>query len=281
MVKQSDYSPPEVQACLSVLAEVMAALGEFRENIVVVGGNVPPLLIQSAEVKHPGTMDIDLALDKRHIANDTYKTIVETLKARGYYQKEGEQPFIFYRDVKPEPGRKITVEIDLLAGEYGGTGSDHRHQRIQDAQARKARGSDLVFTDPVKVKLKGRLPNGAMREVMVKIPSVGAFLAMKGMALWGRTKEKDAYDIYYCCRYYPGGMAALVGDIKPLTSNRLAREGFEKIVAGFKDIDATGPVGVADFLEIDDHEERLRIQREAFEVINTLMGELGIEPFSE
>jgi hypothetical protein len=281
MVKQSDYSPPEVQACLSVLAEAMTVLGEFRENIVVVGGNVPPLLIKSAEVKHPGTMDIDLALDKRHIANDTYKTIVETLKARGYYQKEGEQPFIFYRDVKPKPGRKITVEIDLLAGEYGGTGSDHRHQRIQDAQARKARGSDLVFTDPVKVKLKGRLPNGAMREVMVKIPSVGAFLAMKGMALWGRTKEKDAYDIYYCCRYYPGGMAALVGDIKPLTSNRLAREGFEKIVAGFKDIDATGPVGVADFLEIDDHEERLRIQREAFEVINTLMGELGIEPFSE
>jgi hypothetical protein len=281
MVKQSDYSPPEVQACLSVLAEVMAALGEFRENIVVVGGNVPPLLIQSAEVKHPGTMDIDLALDKRHIANDTYKTIVETLKARGYYQKAGEQPFIFYRDTKTELGRKITVEVDLLAGEYGGTGSDHRHQRIQDAQARKARGCDLVFSNPVKVKVKGKLPNGAIHEVIVKIPSIGPFLAMKGMALSGRMKEKDSYDVYYCCRYYPGGMAALVGDIKPLTSNRLAREGFGKIMARFRDIDAIGPVGVADFLEIDDREERLRIQREAFEVINTLMGELGIKPFSE
>jgi hypothetical protein len=101
------------------------------------------------------------------------------------------------------------------------------------------------------------------------------------MALWGRTKEKDAYDIYYCCRYYPGGMAALVGDVKPLTSNRLAREGFGKIMARFKDIDAMGPVAVADFLEIGGEEERLRIQREAFEVINTLMIELGIEPFSE
>jgi len=259
----------------------MAALGEFRENIVVVGGNVPPLLIKSAEVKHPGTMDIDLALDKRHIANDTYKTIVKTLKDRGYYQKTGEQPFIFYRDTKTELGREITVEVDLLAGEYGGTGSDHRHQRIQDAQARKARGCDLVFSNPLKVKLKTKLPNGAIHEVTVRIPSIGAFLAMKGMALWGRHKEKDAYDIYYCCRYYPGGMAALVGDIKPLTSNRLAREGFGKIMAQFRDIDAIGSVEVADFLEIDDREERLRIQREAFEVINTLMGELGIEPFSE
>jgi len=281
MVRQSGYAPPEVQACLSILVEIMTILGEFRENIVIVGGNVPPLLIQSAEVKHPGTMDIDLALDKRHIGNDTYKTIVETLKARGYYQKEGEQPFIFYRDITTETGKVIPVEIDLLASEYGGTGSHHCHQTIQDAQARKARGCDLVFSNPVEVPVKGKLPNGAIHEVMVKIPSIGAFLAMKGTALWGRTKEKDAYDIYYCCRYYPGGMAALVGDMRPLTSNRLAREGLGEIMARFRDIDAIGPVGVANFLEIDDREERLRIQREAFEIINTLMTELRIEPFSE
>jgi len=280
MVKQSDYAPPEVQACLSVLVEVMTVLGEFRENIVMVGGNVPPLLIQSAEVGHPGTMDIDLALDNRHISNDTYQTIVKTLKTRGYYQKEGEQPFIFYRDINTETGKRIPVEIDLLAGEYGGTGSQHRHQNIQDAQARKARGCDLVFSNPVEVPVKGKLPNGAIHEVMVKIPSIGPFLAMKGMALWGRVKEKDAYDIYYCCRYYPGGIATLARDIKPLVNNKLAREGFGKIMARFRDIDAIGPVGVADFLQLEEPEERLRIQRQAFELINRLMTELGIEPFS-
>jgi len=279
MVKQSDYTPPETQACLSVLAEIMMILGEFRENIVIVGGNVPPLLIQSAEVKHPGTMDIDLALDNRHISNDTYQTIVKTLQARGYYQKEGEQPFIFCRDVTTETGKKITVKIDLLAGEYGGTGSHHRHQKIQDAQARKARGCDLVFNNPVKVKVKSRLPNGAMQEVTVKIPSIGPFLVTKGMALWGRIKEKDAFDIYYCCRYYSGGITALVRDIKPLVDNKLAEEGLGKILARFRAMDAIGPVGVADFLELEDREERLRIQRAAFELINKLMTELDIEPF--
>jgi len=281
MVKQSDYAPPETRACLSVLVEVMTVLGEFRENIVIVGGNVPPLLIKSADVKHPGTMDIDLALDNRRISDDTYRTIVEALKARGYYQKEGEQPYMFYRDVESESGRKVTVKIDLLAGEYGGTRRRHRHQKIQDAQARKARGCDLVFSNPVKVKVKGRLPNGATQEVTVKVPSIGPFLVTKGMALWGRIKEKDAYDIYYCCRHYSGGIAALVRDIKPLMNNKLAREGFGKIMARFRHIDALGPTGVADFLELEDPEERLRMRREAFELVYKLMTELGIEPFSE
>jgi hypothetical protein len=281
MVKQSDYTPPETQACLSVLVEVMTVLGEFRENIVIVGGNVPPLLIKSADVKHPGTLDIDLALDSRRISNDTYQTIVETLKARGYYQKKGEQPYIFYRDVEAGTGKRVTVKIDLLAGEYGGTGSRHRHQKIQDAQARKVRGCDLVFNNPVKVKVEGRLPNGAIHEVTVKVSSIGPFLVTKGMALWGRIKEKDAFDIYYCCRHYPGGIAALVREIKPIARGKLAKEGLGKIKARFTTTDSIGPVGVADFLGEEDREERLRIQREAFELVNKLMAELGIEPFSE
>jgi len=263
MVRQSDYAPPEVQACLSVLVEVMTVLWSFREGIVIVGGNVPPLLIPSAKESHPGTLDIDLAIDDKRISSDAYRTIVEMLKSRGYYQKAGGQPFIFYRDIDDEAGKKITVQIDLLAGEYGGTRRRHRHQKIQDAQARKARGCDLVFESPVEVKVKGKLPNGAIHEVMVKIPSIGPFLATKGMALWSRLREKDAYDIYYCCRYYPDGIAALVRDIRPLANNKLAREGLAKIMARFADIGAIGPVGVADFLELDDREERLRVQREA------------------
>ena len=281
MVKQSDYGEAEVQACLSVLLEVMTVLGEFRENVVIVGGSAPSLLIPSAKEKHPGTLDIDLALDFKYISDDTYKTIVETLRARGYYQKEGERPFIFHRDTEDKSGSKITVEIDLLAGEYGGTGKGHRHQKIQDAQARKARGCELVFDSAVRVNLAGTLPSGARNEVIVKVSSIGPFLVMKGMALWERMKEKDAYDIYYCCRNYPGGLTALVRAIRPLVRNKLAREGLGKIKTKFAIVDGIGPTWVTDFLEIADREERARVQREAFELVNVLMGKLGIEPFSE
>jgi len=281
MVIQSDYKEPEVRACLSVLMEIMTILGEFRENIVIVGGNVPPLLIPSAKEKHPGTIDIDLALDFQYIKSDTYQTIVETLAARGYYQKERDQPFRFYRDVGDESKDKITIEINLLAGEYGGTGTARRHQTVQDVRARKARGCDLVFEGAAKITLAGSLPGGAKNEVTVRVAAIGPFLVMKGMAIWGRMKEKDAYDIYYCCKNYPGGLTSLAKAIKPLLNNKLAIEGIGKIKAKFATLEGIGPNWVADFLEVSDLEERARIQRAAFELTNTLMEELDIEPFSE
>lgn len=281
MVRQSDYSEAEVQACFSVLLEVMTILGEFRENVVVVGGNVPSLLIDAPKEKHTGTLDIDLALDVKEISDDTYHTMLKTLSSRGYYQKEEEQPFMFYRDVEDKSGKKVTVEIDLLSGEYGGTGKGRRHQRIQNVLARKARGIDLVFDSAVKVNLHGALPGGAKTKVTIKVAGIGAFLVTKGMALWTRMSEKDAYDIYYCCRNYPGGLTAMVEAIRPLVSNELAREGLAKIKAKFATVDEIGPTWIADFQDITDPEERATVQREAFELVNALMEGLGIEPFSE
>ena len=81
-------------------------------------------------------------LDFQKISNNTYNTILQILESRGY--KKGEtQPFIFYRTIRNEDGRNITVEVDLLAGEYGGTSKSHRTQLIQDVRARKVRGCDL------------------------------------------------------------------------------------------------------------------------------------------
>lgn len=280
MVKKSDYGQPEVEACSSVLVEVFTILGEFRDNIVLIGGNVPPLLIPDARERHPGSLDVDIAVDFKNISNTAYKTIVETLKSRGYHQSD-KQPFIFYRDIDMENGTKNRVQVDLLAGEYGGTGKNHRHQKVQDALVRKARGCDLVFDAPLKVKLKGTLPNGATNEVTIRIPSAGPFLVTKGMSLWDRLKEKDAFDIFFCCRYFPGSIEALAEAIKPIIGGKLAREGLGKIKAKFSEINSIGPIGVADFMELEDRDERDRIQREAFELVNKLMELLKIEAFSE
>ncbi len=70
-------------------------------------------------------------------------------------------------------------------------------------------------------------------------------------------------------------------EIRPLLKNKLAQEGLEKIKAKFATVETIGPVWVADFLEISDSEERARVQREAFELVDTLMKKLDIEPFSE
>jgi len=266
MVIKYDYSKKEVDACLSVIVELMTILGEFRDNIVLVGGWIPYFLMENNRHEHVGSLDIDIALDFQKISGDTYKTILQILKRRGY--EEGRQPFIFYRTIPTENGGNIIVEVDLLTGEYGGTGKSHRTQSIQDIRARKARGCDLVFKQNCLLKISANMPDGALNEVTVKIATVIPFLAMKGMCIWDRYKEKDAYDIYFTILHYPGGINELTRIFQPFKSNKLVCEGLGKIKAKFKDINAPGPVWLINFEDIDDEEEKERVKRDAYERVN-------------
>lgn len=279
MVIRYDYGKKEVDACLSVLVELMTILGEFRDNIVLVGGWVPYFLMEKNRHEHVGSLDIDIALDFQKISGDTYKTILQILKSRGY--EEGKQPFIFYRTIPTENGRNISVEVDLLTGEYGGTGKSHRTQSIQDIRARKARGCDLVFKQNCLSKISANMPDGALNEVTVKIATVIPFLVMKGMCIWDRYKEKDAYDIYFTILHYPGGINELAKIFQSFKSNKLVREGLGKIKARFKDINAPGPVWLINFEDIDDEEEKERVKRDAYERINAFLVTLGIDEFKE
>jgi len=254
-------------------------LGEFKDSIVLVGGWVPYFLIEERKQEHTGSLDIDAALDFKSISSETYSTILELLKERGY--EETEQPYVFNRTVKTESGAKVTVKINLLAGEYGGTSKSHRTQKVQDVKARKARGCDLAFDQNFSVTLSSRMPDGAKNEVTIRIAEIVPFLVMKGMALWDRYKEKDAYDIYFAILYYPGGIPKLVSVFKPFKSNKLIREGLGKIRAKFKDVESPGPVWVTHFEEIDDEEEKERVKRDVFERVNAFLDALDIKPFSE
>jgi len=169
----------------------------------------------------------------------------------------------------------------LLAGEYGGTGRGRRHQKIQEARARKARGCDLVFDSYAEVELKGELPSGAENKVKVKVANIGPFLVTKGMALWTRIKEKDAFDIYFCIKNFPGGIETLAEKIESILKNKLAREGLGKIKAKFDTTNSIGPNFVADFLEISNPEEREILKREAFELVTLLMDKIGISAFTD
>ena len=119
------------------------------------------------------------------------------------YRQDDRQPFIFVRKtmVGEEP---IEIQVDLLAGEYEGTGGQHRTQQVQDVRARKARGCDLAFRFAAEVPIEGTLPDGARDKATVRIAGIIPFLAMKGMAMSASLKEKDPWDVYYCVKNYPG-----------------------------------------------------------------------------
>ncbi len=269
-----DYSADQVEAARSVLLELVHLLGEYRDDIVVVGGWVPKLLLRTTATPHVGSIDVDLALNHRNLREAGYATIQELLLRRGY-ERDLRQPFIFHRTVVVK-GNPVKVEVDFLAGEYEGTGPKHRTQLVQEGRARKARGCDLAFDLYVEADIEGELPEGGRDQARIRVSSLVAFLVMKGMALHDRLKEKDAWDVYFTLTNYPGGLDALVEEFKPHLEHGMVQEGLRKIAEKFASPEHVGPKFVADFDEIYDSEERALRTRDAFERVNYLLAALGV-----
>ena len=278
MVGKSQYGAKEVEACKSVLIELVHLLGEFKDEMVIIGGWTPSFLLPDAKELHIGSLDIDVALNFQKIPVDSYQSILKTFKRRGYIQDE-EQPFRFFRKVHIEGAGPVDIEIDLMAGEYGGTGKGRRTQKVQDIRARKTRGCDLAFDATISVTLEGELPDGGKDKVTFKIAGIVPFLVMKGMAMFDRMKEKDAYDIFFCIDHFPGGAAKLSSEFVKFKGNKLVLEGLEKIRGKFASIEHVGPKWVADFLEITEKEDREIVIRRAYEKVNELLDLLQIEPW--
>jgi hypothetical protein len=277
VVTRTDYNQIAVKAAYSVLIEVVRILGEYRDNIVLIGGWVPQFLFKNESEMHTGSIDVDLALDHKRITDEAYKGIHDLLLERKY--RQGKQPFIFHRTVRIE-GTEVSVQVDLLSGEYEGTGKSHRHQRVQELCARKVRGCDLAFNDPIELTIEGNLPGGAKDSAVIKVASIVPFLIMKAIVMDDRLKEKDAYDIYYCLKQYSDKLVDLVAEFRPHLKNGLVQEGLTKLARNFASAEHIGPKFVAAFEEITDEEDRIQMERDAFERANYLLQKLGVEGIS-
>ncbi len=170
----------------------------------------------------------------------------------------------------------IEVEVDFLAGEYSGTTRGHRTQKVQDLHPRKARGCDLAVNLATEVTLSGTLPGGGKDTATIRVASIVPFLVMKAMALAGRLMEKDAWDVYYCIRYYPGGLDRLADEFRPHLKHGLVQEAIVKIGEKFASPQHVGPAHVADFEDLSDPGERELLQRDAFELVQALLAKLQI-----
>jgi hypothetical protein len=273
-ITRTDYTAEAVAAARSVMIEITHLLAEYKDGIVIVGGWVPELLLSDTKQPHTGSLDVDLALDHRTLTEAGYKSILQLLRSRNY--RQGEQPFIFYRTVQIGDNT-YEVEIDFLAGEYAGTKHSNRTQKVQDMQPRKARGCDLAFAQTAEIAVNGNLPEGGIDSVNIRVTSIAPFIVMKSMALASRIKEKDAWDIYYCIRNYPGGTVSLADQFRPLLKNKLVQEALGKLAERFASPDHTGPKHVADFEGVNDVEDRSFLQRDAFERVNTLLEALKMK----
>lgn len=244
----ADYRERDARAAYSVLIELGQVLGAYRDKFVVVGGAVPWLLLRDAAPPHVGTLDIDLDLDPDAFGDREYVNFVEALEKAGYERGvAGLKKFQLRRVIKVDDGEPIAVIVDLLMPREANP-AKHKPPIVDDFAVQKADGAAIALQCHVSVPLKGRMPDGRNNAVDMLVATIPALLVMKGYALTGRDKKKDAYDIYYSIRNYPGGPQRLAEECKPLLDNNVAREGYQRIVSKFSKDDDFGPQTVRDFV---------------------------------
>ena len=276
----AEYQQDQTEISLSMLLEVIDALKGYGSDVVVVGGWAPYFLLQrhgsDQAGQHVGSLDGDFALNFKSIPEDKYETILETLRRLGYVQRKNAQgkevPASFVKTIKVGD-TPFTMQIDFLAGEYGGTAKNHRHQKVQDILAHKGRGTDLVFNNYYKEEVRGRFPNGAEVRMNVFVANEVAIFAMKGVAIGQRTKAKDYYDIYMIAKHLVGGPTALGKRLGAFKGNKVILEAAENVRNYFDSPKGLGPTSVADFEGEDETEAREILQRDVYEVVALVLTE--------
>jgi hypothetical protein len=245
----AEYDDRTTQAVKSVLIEVGQILGSFQGKFTVIGGAVPWLLLDNQEMPHVGSMDVDLSLDATALGDGEYANLVEALLGQGYEQKKGLRRFQLVRQVNPnDGGPPIDVIVDFLMPRDAEI-VKNSPPLIADFAVQKADGADLALRFYQLVAVDGPMPEGGRNRVEIAVCSIPALIAMKGHALHGRLKQKDAYDIYYSIRNYPGGIAALAEACLPILGHESGKQGYVYIAEKFDTPDAFGPTCVRRFVE--------------------------------
>jgi hypothetical protein len=246
---RSGYDTSQVQHVRATCLYIATKLGDMVDEVVIVGGLVPGLLIdqEAATEKHVGTADLDLGLALAVFDDKRYQGLTERLRQAGFGPDTNEKGNPTRQRWRIDGPPAITVDFLIpptTPGERGGRVKDIE----QDFAAIIAPGLRLAFHDRVKVSLEGRTIRGeeARREVWVCGP--GAFVAMKSLAFRGRGENKDAYDLVYFLRNHAHGIAAIAAHIDPFLSDSEATEALQYLDRDFATVDSIGPRRVAEFL---------------------------------
>jgi len=276
------YEPANVRVAYSALLEVAASLQAYRESMVLIGGWVPYLLLQRFQGKdnpfrHVGSLDSDWVVDPDKVGAREYETIVGALKKRGFEEDAN----VRYRLVKgvgvPNATEPFEIAVDLLtAVPPRGKGSKRRHRTIQpDLPARVTPGAEIALAHFAVLELEGELLAGGRVKLPVQVTDVVGSIGTKGLALGRRFEEKDNYDIYALIANYGRGAVEVASAVKPFVDEQTLRSSLTKIRGWFRDVDAAGPVSVANFFQDEAGEARARRIRAAFENVNRFLIELG------
>lgn len=275
----ADYDDRTTAAVKTVLVEIGQILGSFKGKFAVIGGAVPWLLLDNENMPHVGTLDLDLGLNAEALGDGEYAILVEALMGHGYQQREELRRFQLVRQVPAgDGGAPIDVVVDFLMPRDADI-AKNIPPLIENFAVQKADGADLATHFYEMVAVSGAMPAGGTNRVEIAVCSIPALLAMKGHAIERRHKQKDAYDIYYCVRNYPGGIKALAEACRTVLEQKSGVTGYRFIAGKFETVESYGPTSVRLFVqETDVLADRTpeQWQQDAFGQVDAWLRALGL-----
>jgi hypothetical protein len=250
----TDYKREDLELVRQTCLYVATKLGDLLDDLVVVGGLVPSLLIPdeslpAGEDVHIGTTDLDLGLSLAILDSKRYEDLLLRLNRADFKPDENEEgnPILQRWKITPSAGLKVTLDFLIPPSLAADKGGDLRHIQ-KDLAAVITPGLRLAFRDKQKVSLKGvtLLGEKANRDIWVCGP--GAFVVLKALAFDQRGENKDAYDLYFVIRNYGRSIDDVCRCISPLLEEVETKKALAILNRDFLEPDGIGPSRVVQFL---------------------------------
>lgn len=246
---QAGYDSGTLARVHSTCLYIATILGNVLDDIVIVGGFAPNLLVNREHLPvgldaHAGTMDLDLGLALDLLREERYRELSQSLREVGF------EPDV---NASGNPTRQRwrsasdwSVTVDFLISpsekeEKGGTLFDIE----PDLAAVVTPGLHLAFQDRRQVRLSGQtiLQENASRDIWVCGP--GSLTVLKALAFGDRGTSKDAYDLAYVWRAL--GVDEIAEFLAPLLGDPVVARALSIIREDFTDHNGIGPRRAAAF----------------------------------
>jgi predicted nucleotidyltransferase len=245
------YPPDQVARVKATCLYLATKLGDLMDELVVVGGLVPSLLIDQEHLAenvtpHVGTMDLDLGLAFALVGEERYKEVAERLRNAGFKpdeNDEGKTTRQRWRISDPPVTVDFLIEPEGMDAKPGTL-----FPLAKDWAAIIAPGLHLAFVDNRVVTITGMTIAGEKASRDVRVCGAGAYVVLKTLAFRIRGENKDAYDLFYLLRNYGNGVEDVAALLRFLRTDESTQKAITYLGEDFLDPNAVGPRRVAEFL---------------------------------
>lgn len=173
---------------------IATKLGDLMDDLVVVGGLVPSLLVdqESGEAgfeRHAGTMDLDIGLTAALLDRGKYREIADRLRRAGFAPDDNAAGNPTRQRWKIVAREKVTIDFLMPPKSVDERGGSLRSLE-PDFAAVVAPGLQLAFRDRVLVSLSGQTIAGEDATRDIWVCGAGAFVVLKALAFGLRGENK-------------------------------------------------------------------------------------------